>query len=149
MPTTKTPEKTTDLQDSPRDKERLRQDEANLDLPDVEDIPGQEYVRPPKMNEFADTTISSDDEEGENVFNENEWDDDSDVSEEEKEDLEATSESMSSEDDRAIKELKLDQVDFEGELLNEEDDEFGEDLDIPGADHDDDEIEDEDEDNNN
>jgi hypothetical protein len=56
-----------DLQDSPRDEERLKPDEAILDLPDVEDIPGQENIQPPPFGEMSDTTISSDDEEGENL----------------------------------------------------------------------------------
>ena len=38
--------------------------EIIIDMPEVKDIPGQEHVRPPKMNEMADTTASSDDEEG-------------------------------------------------------------------------------------
>jgi hypothetical protein len=53
-----------DLPDSPQDAERLKSDETTIDLPDVNDIPGQEHVRVPAMGELADTTISSDDEEG-------------------------------------------------------------------------------------
>jgi hypothetical protein len=67
-------ERTGDLQDSPRDQERLKPDEAIIDLPDVKDIPGQEYIHPPSLGELADTTISSDDEEGTGLF-----DDDSDA----------------------------------------------------------------------
>jgi len=59
-----------DLPDSPHDEERMKIEEVILDLPDVEDIPGQENIVPPKMNLFADTTISSDDEEGRSVFGE-------------------------------------------------------------------------------
>ena len=53
-----------DLRDSPRDEARLKPDIANLDLPEVSDIPGQENITVPPMGELADTTISSDDEEG-------------------------------------------------------------------------------------
>jgi len=57
-----------DIQDSPRDKERLQPDEARIDLPDVTDIPGQENIHVPNLREMADTTISSDDEEGVGVW---------------------------------------------------------------------------------
>ena len=40
-------------------------------LPDVEDIPGQENFTPAPLGEMADTTISSDDEEGDGIFEEN------------------------------------------------------------------------------
>ena len=53
-----------DLTDSEKDKQKLQQDKAILDLPDVKDIPGQENIKVPNMSEMADTTISSDDEEG-------------------------------------------------------------------------------------
>src|ERR1044072_9580141 len=59
----------TDLPDSEKDKEKLQPDEATLNLPDVKDIPGQENIHVPDMREMADTTISSDDEEGIGVFN--------------------------------------------------------------------------------
>jgi hypothetical protein len=59
----------TDLPDSPHDAERLKSDETTLDLPDVEDIPGQEHVQAPQLGELADTTASSADEEGDDVFN--------------------------------------------------------------------------------
>jgi hypothetical protein len=57
-----------DLPDSKHDAERMEAEEVILDLPDVEDIPGQENIVPPKMEYFSDTTISSDDEEGLSVF---------------------------------------------------------------------------------
>ena len=60
----------TDLADSEKDKKKLQPDEATLDLPDVEDIPGQENVHVPGLGDLADTTISSDDEEGIGLFNE-------------------------------------------------------------------------------
>lgn len=60
-----------DLPDSERDNKHLQPDEAILDLPDVKDIPGQEFVHVPDLKEMADTTISSDDEEGVGIFGEN------------------------------------------------------------------------------
>lgn len=56
-----------DLTDSPSDIERLQPEYTTIDLPDVNDIPGQEHVHPPSLGELADTTISSDDEE--NILN--------------------------------------------------------------------------------
>ena len=60
----------TDLQDSEKDQQKLKQDKAIIDLPDVKDIPGQENVHVPELREMADTTISSDDEEGTGLFGE-------------------------------------------------------------------------------
>ena len=57
-----------DLPDSPHDAERLKGDEATLDLPEVKDIPGQEFVHTAPMGMLSDTTVSSDDEEGEGLF---------------------------------------------------------------------------------
>ncbi len=62
-------DRTGDLHDSKRDQERLKPDETTIDLPDVKDIPGQEFIHPPALGELADTTISSADEEGEGLFN--------------------------------------------------------------------------------
>lgn len=59
-----------DLPDSPHDAERLKGDEAMLDLPEVKDIPGQEFVHTAPLGALADTTPSSDDEEGEGLFDE-------------------------------------------------------------------------------
>jgi hypothetical protein len=57
-----------DLHDSVGDEIRMEEKEISMDLPDVEDIPGQKNIVPPKMNSYSDTTIASDDEEGTNVF---------------------------------------------------------------------------------
>lgn len=53
-----------DLPDSPSDEERLQGDTVILELPEVTDIPGQEHIHPAPLGPLADTTISSDDEEG-------------------------------------------------------------------------------------
>jgi hypothetical protein len=58
-----------DIEDSKRDQKRLQPDEATLDLPDVNDIPGQENIHVPDLKEMADTTASSDDEEGIGIWN--------------------------------------------------------------------------------
>ena len=65
-----------DLPDSPRDKEKLKNEETTIDLPDVKDIPGQEHIHPPNPREYADTTISSSDEEGDNIWGDEEATDD-------------------------------------------------------------------------
>jgi hypothetical protein len=57
-----------DLKDSPADEAKLQPQFTTIDMPEVSDIPGQENVHPPKMNQFADTTISSDDEEGAGIL---------------------------------------------------------------------------------
>lgn len=57
-----------DLIDTPEDEKQMEEKEVIFDLPDVEDIPGQENIIPPKMNFFEDTTIASDDEEGTKLF---------------------------------------------------------------------------------
>ncbi|MGN6354832.1 MAG: hypothetical protein ACTHLB_15675 [Parafilimonas sp.] len=63
---------TSDIHDSEKDKAKLEPEETTIDLPDVKDIPGQENVHVPELREMADTTISSDDEEGVGIFGEDE-----------------------------------------------------------------------------
>ena len=57
-----------DLPDSKADAEKLQTEESFINLPDVKDIPGQEFINTPPAGALGDTTISSDDEEGRNVF---------------------------------------------------------------------------------
>src|SRR5690349_6776253 len=80
-----------DIRDNAHDRERLKPDEGTIELPDVKDIPGQEIVNPPPLGMLGDTTISSADEEGEGLFEDDEEDEtdivmgsDADVSTEEK-----------------------------------------------------------------
>src|SRR3954468_23745714 len=55
-------------------------DYITIDMPEVKDIPGQEKIRPPKMREMIDTTVSSADEEGEGILDDlNREDDDDDI----------------------------------------------------------------------
>jgi len=142
----------TDLPDSRKDLEKMQPEETRLDLPDVSDIPGQEHVRPPKLKEFSDTTISSDDEEGRGVLDSDDRDRtaDSNVSPEERELLENSVDSMASPDDENWRNAKLDDRDEDGEPLNVQVDYAGTDLDVPGSEADDDneDLGEEDEENN-
>jgi hypothetical protein len=143
-----------DLPETKDDKEHLQPDEGTLDLPDAKDIPGQEHIHVPKMNEFADTTISSDDEEGINVLDddgETEISDGTNVTAEEKAALQdAADKTPYVKDEENLAKAKLDNRDEDGELLNERVDVSGSDLDVPGSEDDDEqeEIGEEDEENN-
>jgi hypothetical protein len=144
----------TDLSDSIRDEKELQNEEATLDLPDVKDIPGQEHVHPPKMREYYDTTASSADEEGENIWIDDEiTEDSSNVSDLEKEMLDETANDMPTKDELALRQASLDSTDSDGEPLNEKVSSnaiSGSDLDVPGASDDDpdEETGEEDEENN-
>src|ERR1700750_2149099 len=126
-----------DIEDSGRDKKRLEPDEAIIDIPDAEEIPGQEHIHVPPLGELADTTISSDDEEGKGLFKDDIINDDFTVTEEEKDLLARTENSLSEEDDEDRRKAQLDDSDLDGDLLNENDDISGRDLDVPGAEEDD------------
>lgn len=135
------------------DREHLKPEKATIDLPDVKDIPGQEHIRPMPPGEMADTTISSADEEADNLFEEEEESKDQynpNVTSEERELLKRTSESMATRDDMRLQQAKLDQTDNDGEVLNERTDQSGKQLDVPGSEADDEneEIGEEDEENN-
>jgi len=143
--------KSKDIADSPEDKKHLQPDQANIKIPDVSDIPGQKHVHVPRTNEMADTTISSDDEEGKGLFDNTEgMEDDNNVTDEEKERLNETSVSMSSDDDVRLKRAELDDKDLDGQPLHEAEDISGTDLDVPGEENDDlmEDIGEEDEENN-
>ena len=129
-----------DLPDSPEDKKRLEGEEVTIDLPDVKDIPGQEFVHAPPMGMMADTTISSADEEGEGLFNDADLDEDDDTSTDDsnvtrtERQMLANTEFRESGDNDRLQQARLDSTDFQGEKLNEGS--FGErqtgsDLDIP------------------
>ncbi len=142
-----------DLPETKDDKKHLQPDEGTLDLPEVKDIPGQEHIHVPKMNEFADTTISSDDEEGKNIFdNEDEIENSSsNVTKGEKKALkDAAEKNINIKDEQNLEQARLDTKDDEGESLNEKTDVSGHDLDVPGSEQDDanEEIGEEDEENN-
>lgn len=126
-----------DLPDSPEDQEKLRAEETIIDLPDVKDIPGQEFVNVPVIGEMADTTISSADEEGEGVFgpedsvNAAPGSADFDVRPDELEALRDTTYMPTRDEDR-LRQARMDNVDFQGEPLNEGS--FGEGQMLSGAD---------------
>jgi hypothetical protein len=146
-----------DLIDSPKDREEMKENITEVDLPSVNDIPGQKGFKPALPGEIADTTISSSDEEGDKIFDEDIDEDikenpDSNVSASEKNDLSISANDMPG-DDENLREAALDDTDNDGDLLNEgsfKNDISGDDLDIPGANLDDDEesIGEEDEENN-
>jgi hypothetical protein len=153
-----------DLQDSPRDAERLRGEEATIDMPEVKDIPGQEHVKVPRIGEMADTTISSADEEGDGVLdelNQGEEDDDvikmgtdADVNKTDVEMLRSGDSYYPSKDEDQLVNASMDNTDFEGDALNERGfgltNRTGKDLDVPGEAADDrmEDIGEEDEENN-
>lgn len=110
-----------DLPDNPRDEEKLQDQEASLDLPDVKDIPGQEFVHAPPLGELADTTISSSDEEGDRVFaadNNSSRNDEGNVSRDERHALERT-DAMPTRDEENLQRASMDGTDFDGDELNE------------------------------
>ncbi len=147
-----------DLPDSPEDAEKMKPETVIMDLPEVKDIPGQEHVHVMPMGELADTTISSDDEEGVGILDFDEEDDvdltaDSsvNVSQQERDLLDEAGTAIP--DDLQLKQAELDAEDDEGEPLNERSSSStrsAADLDLPGAEVDDanEEIGEEDEENN-
>ena len=150
-----------DLPDTPHDQEEMKSEPTIIDLPDVKDIPGQENVTPAPLGELADDTASSNDEEGNSIFGDEEengdsefiMDTDSNVTTEEKKDLEIADEDMPTKDEQNLRQSSLDNTDEEGDDLNEQG--FGKsisgsDLDVPGSEEDDanEEIGEEDEENN-
>jgi hypothetical protein len=146
-----------DLKDSAKDLDELQPEEYTINLPDVKDIPGQENIVPPTLNEMADMTAASADEEGDELFGDDldqdtDADADANVSATEVEDLEEAANDMPTDDDINLRRAALDNTDDDGTLLNEGSykDVSGADLDIPGAEDDDleEEAGEEDEENN-
>jgi hypothetical protein len=136
-----------------------KKDKKSIELPEVKDIPGQEHVRPPRLGELADTTESSADEEGDEVFDQK--DDElirgkSNVTPDERRTLAGIDTHQAYSEDEVLNESALDNTDNDGDPLNEggfgrglDEDVDGEDLDVPGSDEDeaDEEIGEEDEEN--
>jgi hypothetical protein len=143
-----------DLRDNDSDAERLRGNKAFIGLPDVKDIPGQEFIHVPPMGEAADTTLSSADEEGQDIWSDEVPEDESsDVTEFEKTMLEVSANDMPTKDEQQLRRAELDFTDEDGDPLNEKTSAnaaSGSDLDVPGADDDDldEKIGEEDEENN-
>jgi hypothetical protein len=116
-----------DIHDSPKDEEKMKPETFIIDLPDVSDIPGQENIVVPNINIMQDTTISSDDEEGVGLFDDDEGDEDTDLVMGNEADVSATErtllrradEDMPVEDDPLLRRAELDKTDAQGEALNE------------------------------
>jgi hypothetical protein len=146
--------RSSDLPDSPHDEEKLKGEETTIDLPDVKDIPGQEFVHPPDLREYADTTISSADEEGDNLWADEEMtDNNSMVTNIEKKLLDDSANYTPTKDEQQLRQAELDDTDNDGEALNEKTSAnaiSGSDLDTSGVDEDNmaEEIGEEDEENN-
>jgi hypothetical protein len=130
-----------DLPDSRKDREKLQPEETFIDLPDVKDIPGQEFVNAPPAGTLGDTTIASADEEGVNVFDRDDDEDlrrtgdDADVSRNERTALEQV-DYMPTTDENNLQNARMDNVDFQNEPLNEGsfgEERSGRDLDVPGS----------------
>jgi hypothetical protein len=128
-----------DLPDSKQDQEKLQPEETFIDLPDVKDIPGQEFVNTPPPGALGDITIASEDEEGTNVFDRTDDEDlrrtgnESDVSRNERKALEQI-DYMPTTDEDNLQNARMDNVDFQNEPLNERsfgEERTGRDLDVP------------------
>jgi len=141
------PETPASMDNSVADAERLKQDNAFIVLPEVKDISGQENITAAPLGELADTTISSDDEEGFSKGRdllEDEEDDleivmgtEADVTDEDLVLLGDKEKDLDMGDDEVTSMEGLDDTDFEGDPLNEaavDSDATGDDLDIPEAD---------------
>lgn len=127
-------------------EESLNQENSYIILPDVRDIPGQENIEHAGVpEEMADTTISSDDEEGirEGKDMLEETDDveivmgtGADVTKDDLALLGDRDHDMDMGEDETILKQGLDDTDADGDPLNEaasDVDTTGDDLDIPGA----------------
>lgn len=139
-----------DSSDSKKRKNKLAQDGAYVEIPDVSDIPGQENILNPGVaGPMSNTTIASDDEEGisdgKDILEE---DDDTkivmgteaDVTPEDLALLGDPDQDMDMNEDELIRKEGLDDTDFDGDPLNEaavDEDSTGDDLDIPEEDNDD------------
>src|SRR5436305_1507740 len=106
-----------DLPDSERDRKELENEETFINLPDVKDIPGQEFINVPPAGRYADTTISSDDEEGIGVFDKDDSEDitmgtSADVSNDERTALADTT-YMPTTDEDNLRKASMDDRDFQ------------------------------------
>jgi hypothetical protein len=128
-----------DITDSPEDQAKLKGEDAILDLPELKDIPGAERLSRNASSIPGDTTISSADEEGDELFKDEDMQG-SNVSPLEKT-LLSKSFDPSYDTDLPIDSISLDSKDNEGDPLEES----GESKDLFGEDLDDDLVEEEDE----
>jgi hypothetical protein len=129
-----------DISDSPEDQEKLKADHATLNLPELKDIPGANRSGKNASFMTGDSTISSADEEGDELLENNDGLGDTDVSSLEKKLLNESFD-PSYDTDLPINSISLDDRDNEGELLEE----AGQNTDLFGKDLDDNLIREEDE----
>jgi hypothetical protein len=123
-------EKGADLTDPEKDRQKLKGDQGTMDLPEVQDIPGQKNIDPLSSIPPGDTTISSADEEGDDVLGSNN-NNAARITPLEN-DLLNQSFNPPYDADLPVEEISLDDRDAEGDRLEEsgpEQDLFGEDLD--------------------
>ncbi len=155
------PKNQTDLTDSANDRRHLQPETTEMQLPDVNDIPGQEHITnagvPAAM---SGATASSAGEEGDSVFGENDgtasdivMGTSADVTKEDLAMLGDKNQDMDGGADEAMRNTGLDATDNEGAPLNEDssqNDKTGEDLVVPGSNADNamEDIGEEDEENN-
>lgn len=146
---------------SQRRKEKLEQDGAYIEIPDVSDIPGQENITNAGIPEaMGDTTAASDDDEGikngKDMLAENDDEvnivmgTEADVTAEDLANLGDPDQDMDMNDDELVRKEGLDDTDFDGDPLNEaavDEDSTGDDLDVPEEDDDDKKTKDDDEEN--
>jgi hypothetical protein len=159
----KQPTRSGDLTDPPKDQEKLKPETAQIEIPEVKDIPGQENISPIPLKGLSDITPSSDDEEGAGVVDKlNALDDeedlivtgtDTDISPDEVAMLERMDGFEATPDNQNLADAALDNLDHEGSALNVDafkEDLTGKDLDISDFEQDDpmEEIGEEDEENN-
>jgi hypothetical protein len=128
-----------DISDSPEDQEKLKGENATLNLPEIKDIPGAARSGKNSGSMPGDTTFSSADEEGDELFRDEDTEG-SNVSSLDKQ-LLRNSFNPSYDSDLPVDSLSLDSGDNEGELLEE----GSQAKDLFGKDLDDDLIEEEDE----
>ncbi|MET0392790.1 MAG: hypothetical protein ABW019_06595 [Chitinophagaceae bacterium] len=143
-----------DSTDATRQKNALEEEGGYIELPDVADIPGQEHITNAGVpREMADTTISSDDEEGirdgKDILAQDKDDEEemeivmgteSDVTAEDLALLGPRDQDMDGGDDESIQAEGLDDTDEDGDPLNEAASDAatpGDDLDVPDANPDD------------
>src|SRR5688572_25069930 len=144
----KTDTRNTDLPDSKEDQEKLKPEIVIIDMPEVQDIPGQEHIRVPDMKEMQDVTISSADEEAEELLSEintgpggdEDRDNNEDFAADRERSLRKSAAQPGDEPYKNERNMRLDDQDEDNEELNEKGsgaNRFGEDLDVPGAELDD------------
>jgi hypothetical protein len=129
---------------SKKNSEKMGQDESYMEIPEMKDIPGQEHIHNAGIpGEMADTTISSDDEEGvrdgKDLLADNGEEDldivmgtEADVTKDDLALLGDEDQDMDAGEDELVGKAALDDIDDEGDALNESgSDMSGGDLDIP------------------